>query len=76
MNVVMVVQGEANLSDVVLALNSPMGLASGLDSRQQEGHQDADDGNDDKEFNQSKCSPFRHNKGPFGMMESTAPVPN
>jgi hypothetical protein len=52
----MVVQRQADLFEVVAALHAPSGLASGLDRRQEQGDQDADDGNHDKQLNQCKGS--------------------
>ena len=41
---------QAHLFEIVLALRTPSSLAGGLDGRQQQGDQDADDGDDDQEF--------------------------
>src|SRR5438309_499856 len=58
---------QTNLLKIVAALAAPSRFASGLNCRQQESHQDADDGDDDQQFNQRECSatPFHH-KTPFG----------
>lgn len=51
-----VVQREAELLEVVLALSSPRGFASALHRREQQGDQDRDDCNDDEEFDEGEAS--------------------
>jgi hypothetical protein len=50
--VVIVVQRQANLANIVLALDSPIGLTRGLDGGKQQCHQDRDYAEHDQEFNQ------------------------
>ena len=48
--------GQSELPEVVRTLHPPRGFARRLDGRQQQGHQDTDDGNDDQELDQRKRS--------------------
>jgi hypothetical protein len=52
--VVIVVQRQADLADVVLALDPPIRFTRGLDSRQQQGHQDRDDAEHNQELDQGQ----------------------
>jgi hypothetical protein len=47
---VVIVQGESDLLQVVDALRPPRRLTRGLDSREQEGDQDGNNGDDDQEL--------------------------
>jgi len=49
-----VMHREHDLLHLVGALRAACGLASGLNRRQQQGHQNPDDGNDDQQLDQSK----------------------
>jgi hypothetical protein len=49
-------QGDAVLLQIVNALRPPACLASGLDRRQQKGHEDPDDRNNDQQFDERKCT--------------------
>ena len=51
-DVVVVVQGQAELLQVVDALAPPGGLAGGLHGGQQQGDQDGDDGDDDQQLDE------------------------
>jgi hypothetical protein len=51
------VQRHAQLLQVVRAGHSPCRFASGLDRRQEQCDQDADDGNHNQELDESKTSP-------------------
>jgi hypothetical protein len=51
---VVVVQGEGELLEGVLALHPGGGLADVLDGGQEQPDQQADDGDHDEEFNQSR----------------------
>jgi hypothetical protein len=51
------VNRQAELLEVVRALNAPGGLAGRLDGGEQQGDQDSDDRDDNKEFNQRKTTP-------------------
>src|SRR5690606_17306471 len=53
--VVVVVQGQANLLKIVAALHPPGGLAGLLHGGKEQGDQYADDGNHDKEFDESEA---------------------
>lgn len=55
MGVHVVVQGQADLLQVVCALGTPSGLARGLDCRQEQGDQDANDGNDHQKLHQGEA---------------------
>jgi hypothetical protein len=59
---------EGQLTQVVRALGTAARLARGLDSRQQQGDQDADDGDDHEQFDQgeppSSASSESHSKPP------------
>jgi hypothetical protein len=48
------VSGEPELFEAIHALCSPGGLARGLDGRQKQGHEDANDGNDDEQLDKRK----------------------
>jgi hypothetical protein len=48
------VKREAELTHIVDALGTPGGFTGGLDSRQQQGHQDADDGDHHQQLNERK----------------------
>ena len=52
MGAFVIVDGQAELLEVVLALGSPGGLAGLLNGGEQEGDQDRDDGDDDQELNE------------------------
>jgi hypothetical protein len=47
---------QADLPHVVDALRAPGGGSGSLYSRQQQGHQDANDGDHNQELNQRECS--------------------
>jgi hypothetical protein len=51
-----VVQRQADLLEVVGALDPPRGLARRLDGRQEQADQDGDDRDHDQEFNQGKST--------------------
>ena len=55
MRAVVVVHGQPELLEVVLALGLPGRLSGLLDGRQQEGHQDGDDGDDHQQLDQRKA---------------------
>jgi len=55
-NVVEICQRKSDLLEVIGAGTAAGGLTSLLHSRQKESNKNADDGNDDEEFNQSKAS--------------------
>jgi hypothetical protein len=57
--VVVVVRGQPKLLEVVAALHTTRGLASGLHGREQQGDQDANDGDHDQEFHQRKAKSRR-----------------
>src|SRR5262249_55535342 len=59
--VVIVVQGQANLLEVVRAAHPRGGLADLLDGRQQQADQDADDGDDHQQLDQRKAAANRWN---------------
>ncbi len=54
-DVVIVVEGQAQLLEVVLALGSPGGLAGLLHSGKQQRNQNGNNGNDNQQFNQRKA---------------------
>ncbi len=54
---VIVVAGDADLLEVVAALAAAGRFPGLLDRRQQDGHQDGDDGDDNEQFNQSERPP-------------------
>ena len=53
---VVVVQGQADLLEVVDALGPPGGLAGRLHGGQEQGDQDGDDGDDDQQFDQGEAT--------------------
>jgi len=55
---VVVVQPQADVLEVVVALRTPCGLARRLRGRQQQGDQNADDGDDHQQFQQAEPAPF------------------
>jgi hypothetical protein len=55
----MIVQGDANLMQIVFATGAARGFAGGLHGRQKERDQDADDGDDDQKFDQRKAANCR-----------------
>ena len=52
-------QGQADLLQVVGALDAPGRLACGLDGRQKQCDQDRDDGDDHQEFDQGEGATLR-----------------
>jgi len=55
-NVMIVVQCQSHLLEIVAALGAACCLASGLNGRQQQGDQDADDGDDHQELDECETS--------------------
>ena len=51
---------QGQLLQVIGAGHPPRGLARGLDRRQQQGNQNADDGDDDQEFDEGKTGACSH----------------
>ena len=60
-----IVNGQAELLEVVGALRPAGRLPRRLDRRQQQGDQDGDDGDDDQQFDQRKASTIRRTHGPL-----------
>ena len=65
-----IVQGHTQLLQIVVALRAAGGLASGLDGRQQQGHQDPDDGDHHQQFDERESEPslllqVEHNGNPW-----------
>ena len=60
MRAFVVVQGQADLLEVVDALGTPGGFAGRLDGGQQQGDQDADDADDHEQFDQSEGTSLFH----------------
>ena len=58
---VVVVQGEADLLEVVDALRPPRRLPRRLNRRQQQGDQDGNDRDDDQQFDQSEAASYHRN---------------
>src|SRR5262249_14812974 len=63
---VIVVDGQAELLQVVDALRPARRLAGRLHGRQQQGNQDGDDGDDDQKLDQRESSPTATHGGPPG----------
>src|SRR5437762_3323790 len=59
-HIVIVVQADAELLEVVAALRPPGRLASGLHRRQEQGDQNADDGNDDEQLDEREAAAPRY----------------
>jgi len=59
MNIVVGVQGESNLFHVIAALRSPRRFAGSLDGRQQQGNQNANDGDHNQQFDQREATTMR-----------------
>lgn len=51
-----VMHGQHHLFQVIPARHPPRRFASGLDSRQEQRHQDANDGNDDEQLDEGESS--------------------
>jgi hypothetical protein len=49
------VESEGDLLEVIRTLHAAGSLAGGLHRRQEEGHQDADDGDDDEQLDERKA---------------------
>ena len=56
LDVVKVLESESHLFEVVCTLHSARGLASGLNSGQEQTNKNADDGDDDEEFDERKAT--------------------
>jgi hypothetical protein len=56
-DIVMIVSSESELLQLIGALHPPCGFPCGLHCRKQEGNQYADDGDDDKKFDESEAYP-------------------
>ena len=52
-----IVQRETDLFEVIFALGSPSGLTGLLHGRQQQGHQDGDDRDDDQQLDERETRP-------------------
>ena len=61
-----VVQGEADLPQVIETLRAPRGFAGGLNGWQQQGNQDADDGDYDEQLDQREAGSFTRNESHDG----------
>ena len=61
--VVVVLKRQPELLEVVLALHPPGRFAGSLHRRQEQCHQDADDGDDDEQLNQRKPTAKRTGRG-------------
>src|SRR5262249_14592251 len=57
MGIVVLMKGQANLLEVILALHAVGRLPHLLNRRQEQTDQDADDGNDHEQFNQAEGTP-------------------
>ena len=57
-DVMVIVAGESNLLEIVLALRAAGGFASLLDSRQEQCHKDRNDCDHDEKFNQRETTPI------------------
>jgi len=68
----MVLHGQANLLELVLALRSSGCFSSGLDGREQQSHQNPDDRNHDQKFDQ--CEPALHKRRTTQMDSDDAPL--
>ena len=55
--VVIVLHGETDLLEIVPALHTTRGFTRGLDGRQKQRYQDADDGDYHQQFHQGECVP-------------------
>jgi hypothetical protein len=60
---VVVVQSDADLLQIIGALDSPGGFSGRLDRRQQQGNQHGDNGDDDEQFDQGEGSTMMHSDG-------------
>ena len=58
-------RGLAELREVILALGPPHRLADRVDRRQEQAHQDAENGDDDEQLHQRKGRIFLHEKPPW-----------
>jgi hypothetical protein len=48
--------GDGEVMEIVCATHSSCGFAGGLNGGEQEGHEDADDGDDDEQLDQRKAT--------------------
>jgi hypothetical protein len=63
MTVEIVVNGQPQLLEIVLALGATGGLASLLDSRQKQGHEDSNDGDHHQELDEGESRSAAGNGG-------------
>ena len=73
--VVKIVGGKPDLLQVVGTLGTPCGFTSGLNRRQEQRNQNADDCDDDKKLNEGEAGVWRHSRRP-SFIYSAPPPPN
>ena len=59
MDIMMILEGQAHLPQVILALGTARRFAGCLDSREEQGDQDADNGDDDQQLDEREGASAR-----------------